>query len=298
MDDIVFYTVEITQSIIDGVLFGSTYSLIGIGFTLIFGAMHKLNMTYAAASLAGAYIGLVFFTLFDAPAMLVFLAAIVGSAGIGLIVYYICFRYIPVENHLAALMASVGALFFIDEIVIHATNASPLTFPALFDDVMFELGPFGIRGDLLFVFAVSLISMVALWYVLYRTRLGLATRAVSQQGIAAQLCGIDVHRTNATTFVVAGMLGGVAGSMIGASVGILSPLLTLPITIKGLIVTVIGGLGSIPGAIVAGFLVGALENIFLFVRGVNERDMYIMLLLFVFLVFRPHGIFSRRAERD
>ena len=94
MDDIVFYTVEITQSIIDGVLFGSTYSLIGIGFTLIFGAMHKLNMTYAAASLAGAYIGLVFFTLFDAPAMLVFLAAIVGSAGIGLIVYYICFRYI------------------------------------------------------------------------------------------------------------------------------------------------------------------------------------------------------------
>ena len=298
MDDIVFYTVEITQSIIDGVLFGSTYSLIGIGFTLIFGAMHKLNMTYAAASLAGAYIGLVFFTLFDAPAMLVFLAAIVGSAGIGLIVYYICFRYIPVENHLAALMASVGALFFIDEIVIHATNASPLTFPALFDDVMFELGPFGIRGDLLFVFAVSLISMAALWYVLYRTRLGLATRAVSQQGIAAQLCGIDVHRTNGVTFVVAGMLGGVAGSMIGASVGILSPLLTLPITIKGLIVTVIGGLGSIPGAIVAGFLVGALENVFLFVRGVNERDMYIMLLLFVFLVFRPHGIFSRRAERD
>ena len=298
MDDIVFYTVEIIQSIIDGVLFGSTYALIGIGFTLIFGAMHKLNMTYAAASLAGAYIGLAFFMLFDAPVMLVFLAAIVGSAGIGLIVYYICFRYIPVEDHLAALMASVGALFFIDEIVIHATNASPLTFPALFDDVMFELGPFGIRGDLLFVFAVSLISMVALWYVLYRTRLGLATRAVSQQGIAAQLCGIDIHRTNGTTFVVAGMLGGVAGSMIGASVGILSPLLTLPITIKGLIVTVIGGLGSIPGAIVAGFLVGALENIFLFVRGVNERDMYIMLLLFVFLVFRPHGIFSRRAERD
>ncbi len=86
--------------------------------------------------------------------------------------------------------------------------------------------------------------------------------------------------------------------MIGASVGMLSPLLTIPVTVKGLIVTVIGGLGNIPGAIVAGFLVGASENLFLFFRGVNERDMYVMLLLFAFLVFRPHGIFSRRAERD
>lgn len=298
MEDLIFDLIDIVQTIFDGILFGSTYALIGIGFTLIFGAMQKLNMTYAAASIAGAYVGLALFTLIQVPAIVVFAVAVVGSAVIGVLVYVVCFRFIPVDNHLAALMASVGALFFIDEIVIHATNASPLAFPALFSDVMLEAGPFGFRGDLLFVFAVSIVSMVLLWLVLYRSRLGLATRAVSQQGVAAQLCGIDLHRTNATTFAVAGMLGGVAGAMIGASVGMLSPLLTIPFTVKGLIVTVIGGLGSIPGAIVAGFMVGALENIFLFLRGVNERDMYIMLLLFVFLVFRPHGIFSRRAERD
>ena len=94
------------------------------------------------------------------------------------------------------------------------------------------------------------------------------------------------------------MLGGVAGAMIGAAVGVLSPLLTLPFTVKGLIVTVIGGLGSIPGAIVAGLLVGAFENAFQFLRGVTERDMYVMLLLFVFLFLRPGGIFSRPAGRD
>lgn len=298
MDDLLLDIIDLTQSMIDGVLFGSTYALIGIGFTLVFGAMHKLNMAYAAASIAGAYVGLGLISLTGASNIAVFAVSIVASGVIGFLIYITCFRYIPVENSLAALMASVGALFFIDEVIIHATKASPLSFPALFDDVMIEVGQFGFRGDLLFVLAVSIVSMVVLWLVLYRSRLGLATRAASQQGVAAQLCGIDLHRTNATTFIVAGMLGGVAGAMIGASVGVLSPLLTIPITVKGLIVTVIGGLGSIPGAIIAGFLVGALENMFLFLRGVNERDMYIMLLLFVFLVFRPQGIFGRNIERD
>jgi branched-chain amino acid transport system permease protein len=85
--------------------------------------------------------------------------------------------------------------------------------------------------------------------------------------------------------------------MSGAAIGMLSPLLVQPLTVKGLIVTVIGGLGSIPGAIVAGLLVGGLENFFQFLRGVTERDLYIMMLLFAFLVFRPGGIFAAPAGR-
>ena len=298
MGDFWFEIVDVTQTVGDGLLFGATYALIGIGFSLIFGAMGKLNMTYAAASLAGAYVGLAAFTFVDAPALVVFLVSALASGLIGFVVYAACFRFIPINNHLAALMASVGALFFVDEIIIHTTDGSPLTFPAMFDDVMLELGPYGVRGDLLFVFAVCIISTVGLLYVLYRSRLGLATRAVSQQDVAARLCGIDVHRTNAVTFVLAGLLGGIAGAMTAASVGVLSPLITIPLTVKGLIVTVIGGLGSIPGAIAAGLLVGGLENVFLYFRGVNERDMYVLLLLFVFLVFRPHGIFGSAINRD
>ena len=298
MGDFWFEFVEITQTIGDGLFFGATYALIGIGFTLIFGAMHKLNMTYAAASLAGAYVGLAAFTFVSAPAPVVFLISALASGLIGFVVYVACFRFIPVNNHLAALMASIGGLFFIDEIVVHTTDGSPLTFPAMFEYAMVEFGPWGLRGDLLFVLAVSVASTIGLLYVLYRSRLGLATRAVSQQDVAARLCGIDVHRTNAATFVLAGLLGGVAGAMTAAAVGVLSPLITVPLTVKGLIVTVIGGLGSIPGAIVAGLLVGGLENLFLYFRGVNERDMYVLLLLFVFLVFRPHGIFGSAIDRD
>jgi branched-chain amino acid transport system permease protein len=121
---------------------------------------------------------------------------------------------------------------------------------------------------------------------------------VAQQPVAAQLCGMSINNTNLSTFVIAGLIGGTAGAMTGAAVGTLSPLLTLPLTVKGLIVTVIGGLGSIPGAIIAGLIVGGVENVFQYWRGVSERDIYVMLMLFVFLVFRPGGLFAPKAGRD
>ena len=286
------------QSITDGLLFGSIYALIGIGFTLIFGVMHKINLAYGAASIAGAYVSIAVAAYLPLPALVTFLVAAIGSGAIAFLIYLANFRFIPLASPLATLMATVGMLILIDEIVVHATDGMPQPYPALFADIYIEWGDFGLRGDLIFIFVLSLIAMVVLLFMLYRTRLGIATRAVAQQPVAAQLAGISLDRTNALTFVITGMLGGLAGAMIGASVGVLSPLLVVPITVKGLIVCVIGGLGSIPGAIVAGLAVGAFENFFLAFRGVTERDMYVMLLLFVFLVFRPGGIFSRSVARD
>ena len=285
---------DFLQTLSDGVLFGATYALIGIGFTLVFGVMHKINMAYAAASIGGAYAGLlVLKALATAPAWMVFLGAFLAGGVLGWVVYAACFHFIPLSSPLAPLMSTVGMLLLIDEVIVHLTAGMPQNYPAMFDDVMLRAGAFTLRGDLLLVFGVSLLCMIGLLALLYRTRLGLATRAVSQQAVAAQLCGIRVARVNALTFVITGLLGGVAGAMIGASVGTLSPLITMPLTVKGLIVTVIGGLGSIPGAIIAGLLVGGLENVFQLYRGVTERDLYVMLLLFAFLVFRPGGLFSR-----
>ena len=298
MEDFLYELVEVTQSIADGLLFGSTYALIGIGFTLIFGAMGKLNMAYAGAALAGAYAGLAGFVLIKAPLILVFGISAFAAALLGYAIYFACFRFIPFNNHLAALMASVGGLFFIDEVVVHVTRGSPLTFPSMFGDVFFELGPYGIRGDLVFVFIIGLVSTGVLVYILFRTRLGLATRAVAQQDIAARLCGIGVPTTNSATFAIAGVLGGVAGAMTAAAVGVLSPVMTVPLTVKGIIVAVIGGLGSIPGAIIAGLFIGGFENVFLYFRGIDERDMYVVALLFLFLVFRPNGLFGSTITRD
>ena len=290
---------DLLQAVSDGVLFGATYALIGIGFTLVFGVMHKINMAYAAASVGGAYAGLIVLKLAaGAPAWAVFLCAFAAGGVLGYVVYLTCFHFIPLTSPLATLMSTVGMLLLIDEVIVHVTAGMPQNYPAMFDDVMLRAGEFTLRGDLLLVFAVSVLVMLGLLALLYRTRLGLATRAVSQQSVAARLCGIRVERVNAMTFVITGLLGGIAGALIGASVGALSPLLTTPLTVKGLIVTVIGGLGSIPGAIVAGLLVGGLENVFQQFRGVTERDLYVMLLLFAFLVFRPGGLFAPKGGRD
>ncbi len=290
---------DFLQAVSDGVLFGATYALIGIGFTLVFGVMHKINMAYAAASVGGAYAGLLVLAVMSgAPPWLVFLGAFAAGGLLGWMVYVTCFHFIPLSSPLATLMSTVGMLLLIDEVIVHVTAGMPQSYPAMFDDVMLRAGEFSMRGDLLLVFAVSVLAMIALLLLLYRTSLGLATRAVSQQPVAAQLCGIRLVRVNALTFVITGLLGGLAGALIGASVGTLSPLLTTPLTVKGLIVTVIGGLGSIPGAILAGLLVGGFENVLQLYRGVTERDLYVMLLLFAFLTFRPGGLFAPKSGRD
>jgi branched-chain amino acid transport system permease protein len=289
--------VDILQSMVDGLFFGATYALIGIGFTLVFGVMHKINMAYAAASVGGAYAALRLMALAGGPAWAsLFFAAIAGGL-FGFLIYWICFRFIPLSNPLATLMSTVGMFLLVDEIIVHTTDGMPQNYPVVIGGVV-DVGEFMIRGDLVFVFVCAILAMIVLLYLLYRTKLGIATRAVSQQPIAAQLVGIRLDHVNALTFVITGMLGGFAGALIGSSVGLLSPLLVVPLTIKGLIVTVIGGLGSIPGAIIAGLLVGTAENLVQYFRGVTERDMYVMLLLFVFLVFRPGGIFSNTAKRD
>ena len=288
--------IDLSQSLIDGVLFGTIYSLIGIGFTLIFGVMHKINLSYAAASIGAAYLSLMLVAL--APAPVVYAGAALLGGVLGWLIYLICFRFLPINNPLATLMSTVGMLLAIEELISHLTLGMPQNYPALFSSTNIEIGQFFLRGDLIFVFLLGCVAMVALTLLLKRTRLGLATRAVAQQPVAAQLCGMDVNATNAGTFVIAGLMGGTAGAMEGAAIGVLSPLMTLPLTVKGLVVTVIGGLGSIPGAIVAGLIVGGAENLFQFMRGVSERDIYVMLMLFAFLVLRPGGLFAAPGGRD
>jgi len=286
---------DIVQQLLNGFLFGSSYALIGIGFTMIFGVMDKLNLAFGVTALAGAYVGLGVFHLTRGPFVLVFVTAVVSSGLIGLVMELACFRWMPRDYPLAPLMATMGMLFFIDEVISQATHGRPMAFPAPMGTAMMNVGPWLLRGDLGFMFLAALAVMGLLWVLVYRTRLGLATRAVSQQPVAAQLCGIALRRVNASVFILTGMIGGVAGALIGSAVGNLSPLLSLPLTIKGLVTAVLGGLGSIPGAIAGGLLLGVVEYQALYFFGIGYRDMVTYLMLFAFLVFRPGGLLGRRA---
>ncbi len=143
---------DLVQSVLDGVMFGTTYALIGIGFTLIFGVMHKINLSYAAASIGAAYLSLIVSSI--APTPVVYLAAALLGGVLGALVYVVCFRFLPLDKPLATLMSTVGMLLLLEETIVHATAGMPMNYPAAFSGVVFDIGPFMLRGDLLFVFAL------------------------------------------------------------------------------------------------------------------------------------------------
>ena len=281
------------QAFADGAMFGSIYALIGVGFTLVFGITRRLHLGYAAASLAAAYLGMGIGQYFSQSGLLMVAISVVAGAVLGALVYYTCFRVTMTSHRLGPLVSTFGLLLFASAATGYATNWEPLLYPDLADLGLLDIGKMSVRADLIVVLAVCGGCTALLYAVLFRTRLGLAIRALAQQPLVAQLCGIGVVRLSLATFALTGAVGGLAAGMAGVAVGVLSPLLVMPLTIKGLTVAVIGGLGSVRGAIVAGLLVGAVENMSLFLRGVFERDLYVMVLLFAFLMFRPQGLFGK-----
>jgi branched-subunit amino acid ABC-type transport system permease component len=286
---------DVVQQLITGVLVGSTYALIGVGFTLIWGFMRKFNLAYGATAIGAAFLGLVAHRAAPgAPLVVSFLAAVAGGAALGLAVWLASIRFMPRHYEFASLMSSLGVLFLVEESINRGTEGRPQDFPSLTDKV-WRPGSFIVRADHLLIFAVSLLLMAGLYWVLFRTRLGLALRATAQQPTAARLVGIGPARTDAQAFLITGALAGAAGMLLTMGVGLGSSSLVTTYTVRGLTVAVIGGLGSVPGAIVGGLAVGVIEFQALRFFGIGYRDVFASLALFAVLIVRPQGLLGRPA---
>lgn len=286
-------------SLVDGFLFGSSYAMIGISFTLIFGVMQKFNLAQGPTALAGAYLGLALYRLSDqvAPSYLLFAIAVIGAGAIGWLVYQLCFRFLPKEYELAPLMSSMGMLILIEEIISHLTDAQPFEFPnpLLYGAFEFGDGEFILRHDYLLLAAMALAVVGILYYLIFHTRLGLATRAISEQPVAAQLCGAMIHRVNEMVFILSAAIAGATGFMIAMTIGTIIPGLASVMTVKGLVVAVFGGLGSIPGAMIAGLILGMLEAGTNYLFNATIRDIVAYLVLFAVLIVRPAGLLGKRS---
>ena len=286
-------------SLVDGFLFGFSYAMIGISFTLIFGVMQKFNLAQGPTALAGAYLGLALYRLSDqvAPIYLLFAIAVIGAGAIGWLVYQLCFRFLPKKYELAPLMSSMGMLILIEEIISHLTDAQPFEFPnpLLYGAFEFGDGEIILRHDYLLLAAMALAVVGILYYLIFHTRLGLATRAISEQPVAAQLCGAMIHRVNEMVFILSAAIAGATGFMIAMTIGTIIPGLASVMTVKGLVVAVFGGLGSIPGAMIAGLILGMLEAETNYLFNATIRDIVAYLVLFAVLIVRPAGLLGKRS---
>jgi branched-subunit amino acid ABC-type transport system permease component len=285
---------DITQQLINGLMFGAFYALIGIGFTIFFGVMKKFNLAYGPVIMLGMYAGLTIVYGIKGPIGFVFLAAILGSVVAGLFVERACFRYLRKGHELAPLMTTIGMLILIEEGAVAATAGYGYEFPSFFGDESLQVGPFLVRPDYLAILGAGVCLVTLLYLVIHRTSFGRAIRAVAENPAAAQLLGVNLLKANTLTFILTAALGGATGFFVATSIGAVKPDIAAWMTIRGLVVIVLGGLGSFPGAVLGGLLLGVVEFQAVWFLGIGFRDIFAFIILFAFLVLRPQGFMGKK----
>ncbi len=285
--------VDFVQNTLDGILVGSSYSLLAIGFTLIFGVMRRLNLSYGPSIMLGIFAGTLIYVELEAGLLAVAAATLAGAVLAGIYVERICFRAVRRGAALASMVSSFAIWMQLEEAVTVIFPERTYPFPPLADFAL-EPGPFFVRGDHLVMFACAAVSTVLLHLLLYRTRFGLALRAVSKNPAAAAFVGINTGLVLFSAFALASAMGGIAGYLIAAGDQQITPYFGLWATFKGLIAMTLGGMGSIPGAIAGGLLLGIIEAHCGWYLGTEYRDLAAYAVLFAFLVFRPGGLFAQR----
>ena len=290
--------IDFLQSTLDGVMVGSSYALLALGFTLIFGTMRRLNLAYGPTIMAGAYLGTYAFLRLGAGALPVALIVVVGAALVGLYVERLCFRPFGDGAAIASMISSFAVWMQIEEAATLLLPRHLNAFPALPGGPPIAVGPFLFRPEHLLMLAVAAATAALLYWVLERTRFGLGIRTVIDHRRAAEIVGVPVRRTLMLAFVLASAIGGVAGFLIAATDHQITPMFGMWATTKGLIAMMLGGLGSVPGAILGGLALGVVEAHTQGLFGPQVRDLVAWGLLFIVLALWPGGLMGgRRLEQ-
>jgi len=287
--------VDLVQNTLDGLAAGAAYALLALGFTLIFGVLRRANLSYGPAIMFGCYAATWTHVHFGAGLLLLALVAIAGAVLAGAYVERLCFAPHRRGSAIAAMVASFALWMQFEELATLVMPQHLYAFPMLHEGAL-AFGPFTMRVDALVMLGAAGAACVLLWWILYRTPFGLAVRAVIEQPAAAALAGINVPWVLVRVFALASAIGGVAGYLVVASHGQITPMLGMWSTLKGLLAMMLGGLGSLPGAVLGGLALGLLEAHSQWYLGPQLRDLIAYLLLFVLLAARVPWMRTRSAS--
>jgi len=278
---------DLLQNTLDGVAIGASYALLAVGFTLIFGVLRRVNLSYGPAIMFGCYCATWAHLNFQAGLLVLALLAVAGAVVAGAYVERLCFAPHRQGSAIAAMVASFALWMQFEELATLVMPKHLYAFPALYEGGPLALGPLTLRVESLVMLGAAGAICALLWTMLYRTRFGLAVRAAIDSPVAASLAGINLPRVFVLVFALASAIGGVAGYLIVASHGQVTPMLGMWSTLKGLLAMMLGGLGSLPGAVVGGLALGLIEAHSQWFLGPQARDLIAYLLLFALLAARP-----------
>lgn len=281
------------QQIINGLSLGSVYALVALGYTMVYGIIKLLNFAHGDVYMVGAFVGYFIFVNFNIGFVPTLLLTMLITGTLGVIIYQVAYRPLRNSTRIAALITAIGMSYLLQNGMVYIAGPQTRSFPQVVQNKLYTFGPIQVSTMQVLMLLTTVFLMVALQLVVHRTKLGKAMRAVSNDADAAQLMGINVNSVISFTFFLGSMLAGAGGVLVGMYYNTITPMMGAGPGLKAFIAAVVGGIGSIPGAMIGGFLIGMTEVMISAFGNSMVRDAVVYLILIVILLVRPTGILGK-----
>lgn len=283
-------------NLVSGLSLGSIYALIALGYTMVYGIARMLNFAHGDIIMVGAFAAIVFINTMGLPPAVGVILTVLTCTLVGVTVERIAYRPLRNAPPLSVLITAIGVSYFLQNtrLLIFGTNQK--SFPKFISLSPVEIGGLTIRGESILTMAVTVVLMGLLTLFINKTKLGKAMRAVSEDRDAAQLMGISVNATITLTFAIGSALAAVAGMFYGLTYTFISPYTGSMPGIKAFVAAVFGGIGSIPGAMLGGILLGVIESLAKAYISTELSDAIVFGVLIIVLLVKPTGLLGRKTS--
>lgn len=284
------------QQVINGLTLGSVYALIALGYTMVYGIIKLLNFAHGDIFMVGSFISYYLILSFDMNIFVAFLLTMALTAVLGVVIDQVAYKPLRTSPRISALITAIGVSYLLRNGMIVITGAETRAYLQVFDNVplfltqSIQIGNITVKTMQIILLITTIILMVSLQFIVQKTKMGKAMRAVSVDPEAAQLMGIDTNIVIAFTFVLGSALAGASGMLVGIYYNSISPMLGAGYGTKAFVAAVIGGIGLIPGAVLGGYLLGMIEVMITAYGNSMIRDAVVYIILIVILLLRPAGL--------
>lgn len=280
------------QQLLNGLQLGSIYALIALGYTMVYGILQMINFAHGDLFMLGAFALLIAASVFGLPFIPSLLFAMAGTAALGVLIERLAYRPLRSAPRVSAIITALGVGLFLENLV-NAVSPYPKHVPSLLPNQAWVMAGVTISSIQVWIILLAGILVLGLDLLVRRTMVGMAMRAVSWDRAIAPLMGVPVDRIISLTFGIGAALGGAAGVFYALAYPIIDPYMGVMVGWKAFISAVVGGIGSIRGAVIGGLILGMVEILVAAFLPSTWRDLVAFALLLVLLVLRPHGILGR-----
>ncbi|MDD5674696.1 MAG: branched-chain amino acid ABC transporter permease [Chitinivibrionales bacterium] len=287
----------VLQQALNALQLGSIYALIALGYGLVYGVLRLINFAHGDIFMIGSYLALFLAVFCRCPLWVVLPATFIALALLGVLIERLAYRPLRAAPRVSAVITALGVGLFLETIMLATVGPQPRGFPALINGGVYKIGHVTATGVQLVIIIVSIILMLALEVFVAKTRTGMAMRALSWDKTCAPLLGISIDRIVSYTFAIGTGLAAIAGIFVGMAYPVIDPYMGIVVGWKAFVSAVIGGIGSIKGAVVGGLLLGFVEIGAAAWLPSSYKDMICFTLLLLILLVKPSGLFGLPLQK-